>query len=68
MRHPDLDVWIFFHAEETCGDAMGEHDYKELNSDVKELKEKVHDQSKELQVVEVRLSCAPWGGGYFLLT
>lgn len=38
--------------QETCGDAMGEHDYKELDSDVKELKDKVHDQSKELQVVE----------------
>lgn len=49
---------IFLPAEETCGDAMGEHDYKKLDNDVTELKEKVHDQSKELQVVEVRLSCA----------
>lgn len=38
---------------DTCGDAMGEHDYKALNGEVKELKTQVKDQSKELQVVEV---------------
>ena len=43
---------------DSCGDAQGEHDFKELSSEVGDLKDTVETQSKELQVVEVR--GPPW--------
>jgi hypothetical protein len=43
-------------TEHSCGDSMGEQEYKKLEDEVGDLKETVEDQANEMRVIEVDTS------------